>query len=168
MYCYCLFCETAKCASVAAEAEKRMPIVRAIRPQRVQHTRTRDHTADPVHDLLPGYVFLYAKEKITDFSVLRTMNGFLRCLCDHERCYELQDADERFAMMLLEKNGVIGKTRVYQEGDRIRLCEGAFSGVTAEILKVDRRNMRMLIELPFAHTMARTWVEYETVQNEGD
>ena len=63
---------------------------------------------------------------------------------------------------------MIGKTRVYQEGDRIRLCEGAFSGVTAEILKVDRRNMRMLIELPFARTVAKTWVEYETVAKEED
>ena len=64
----------------------------------------------------------------------------------------------------LEKNGIIGKTRVYQEGDRIRLCEGAFSGITAEILKVDRRNKRMKIQIRLAGNKVQTWVEYEIIQ----
>ena len=48
------------------------------------------------------------------------MDSVLRCLRDSAGRYELTGNDEEFALMLLEKNGIIGKTMVYQEGDRIR------------------------------------------------
>ena len=50
--------------------------------------------------------------------------------------------------------------------DRIRIREGAFEGVPAEIVKVDRRRARMMIEIPFANRSVRTWVEYEIVEPE--
>ena len=46
----------------------------------------------------------------------------------------------------------------------IYVCEGAYRGVTAKILKVDRRNMRMQVEIPFASRSVKTWVEYEIVK----
>ena len=67
--------------------------------------------------------------------------------------------------MLLRKDGVIGKTPVYQEGQMIRIREGAFFGVEARILRVNRRNMRMQLELPFDHCPVKTWVEYEVVES---
>ena len=66
---------------------------------------------------------------------------------------------------LLKKDGVIGKTKVYQEGQMIRICEGAYEGVETKILKVNRRNMRMQIEIPFASQKIKTWVEYEMVES---
>ena len=71
--------------------------------------------------------------------------------------------------MILEKNGVIGKTKVYREGQMIRVCQGAYAGLETKILKVNPRNMRMQIEIPFANMYIRTWVEYEVVSDrEGD
>ncbi len=67
-----------------------------------------------------------------------------------EKQYELTGSDEAFALMLLRQNGIIGKTQVYQEGQMIRICEGAYEGIETRILKVNRRNMRMQIEIPFA------------------
>ena len=66
--------------------------------------------------------------------------------------------------MLLEKDGVIGKTQVDQEGQIIRIAGGVFEGVTAKILKVERRLSRMQIEIPFARQLVKTWVEYEIVE----
>ena len=66
--------------------------------------------------------------------------------------------------MLRQRGGVIGKTQVYAEGDRIRLKEGSFAGVEAEILKVNRRNTRMQIRLTFAGNPVCPWVEYEIVE----
>ena len=60
----------------------------------------------------------------------------------------------------------IKKTEVYQEGDRIRIREGVFEGLSTSILKVDRRCKRMLIEIPLIRQPVRTWVEYEIVERE--
>ena len=52
---------------------------------------------------------------------------------------------------------------MYEVNQIIRVCEGVYKGVQAQVLKVDRRNMRMQIELPFAGRSVKTWVEYEIV-----
>ena len=163
MYCYCLFCETAKCQAIAREAEALLDC-RAISPKQVQHTRSQGRMVDFVHDLLPGYVFLYLTDGPLPLLPLRRISGILKCLRNGDGTYELRGDDEQFALMLLEKGGVIGKTPVYQEGEMIRLKEGAFANVPTRILKVNRRNMRMQIEIPFANTRVKTWVEYEMVE----
>lgn len=163
MFTYCLFCETAKCRSVV-NAVMQMISCRAIYPKQVQHTRSQGKMVDIEHDLLPGYVFLYSEGEPLDITQLRSIQGIIRCLSNMEKQYELTGSDEQFALMLLQKNGVIGKTQVYQEGQMIRICEGAFQDIEAKILRVNRRNMRMEIEIPFAGRPVHTWVEYEIVK----
>ena len=162
MFTYCLFCETGKCGYVASIVAEQFSC-RAISPKQVQHTWSKGKMVDIVHDLLPGYVFVYLEEKLKDISSLRAIQGVIRCLSSQDRQYELAGTDEQFALMLLQKDGVIGKTKVYEEGQMIRICQGAFEGVETQILKVNRRNMRMQIEIPFAGRPVRTWVEYEIV-----
>ena len=163
MFTYCLFCETAKCGYVAYSAEKKYGC-RAISPKQVQHTWSKGKMADIEHDLLPGYVFLYSENRRLRGESLRTIEGVIRCLADLENRCELSGSDEQFALMLLQSNGVIGKTKVYQEGSLIRICQGVYEGVEARILKVNHRNTRMQIEIPFASQKIRTWVEYEIVE----
>ena len=168
LFTYCLFCETAKCDYVANSAQQLFQC-RAIYPKMIQHTWSMGKMVDIVHNLLPGYVFLYAEKQRLPAALLRSIQGVIRCLADQDQCCELSGGDEQFAMMLLQKNGIIGKTKVYQEGQLIRICEGAYKGVESRILKVNRRNMRMQIEIPFANQGIKTWVEYEIVtQNESD
>lgn len=168
MYTYCLFCETAKCQNIARSLMNKLPC-RAFSPKQVQHTWSKGQMVDIVHDLLPGYVFVYLEDQKLDIASLHSVQGILRCLCSQDRQYELAGADEQFALMLLQKDGVIGKTKVYEEGQMIRICQGAFEGVETKILKVNRRNMRMQIEIPFAGRPVKTWVEYEVVKSvDGD
>ena len=168
MYIYCLFCATEKCAAIARTAMELFSC-RALSPRQVQHTWSKGKMIDRENALLPGYVFLYFQEKVPSVSVFHSMNGVIRCLCDTSNQYELAGADAQFAMMLYHKNGVIGKTSVYREGQRIRVCQGAFEGLDTKILKVDHRNSRILIEIPFAMRRVKTWVEYEIVESsEGD
>ena len=162
MFTYCLFCETAKCGYIANTAMQKLSC-RAISPKQIQHTWSQGKMVDIEHDLLPGYVFLYMEEPL-DIDLLHSIQGVIRCLSSMDKQYELSGSDEAFALMLLEKNGVIGKTQVYQEGQMIRICEGVYEGVETRILKVNRRNMRMQIEIPFAERQVRTWVEYEIVK----
>lgn len=162
MYCYCLFCETQKCQAVVQLIESRLGC-RAIYPKQVQHIRKQGTMMDIERDLLPGYVFLYA-ESISD-NLLKNMHigGVLKALCNLDGSCELKDEDEQFALMLLERQGKIGRTKVYEEGQEIRICQGAFGGTTSRILKLDHRNGRMQVEISFARQKVRTWVEYEMI-----
>lgn len=165
MFTYCLFCETVKCGFVAADAERTLNC-RAIKPIQVQHTWRKENGVggyvDIEHDLLPGYVFLYAEEKL-EIRNIKALQGVIRVLETETGVYELTGADELFAAMLYHKDGVVGKTKVYQEGERIRIADKAYKGLETVILKVNKKNMRMLIEIPFAKTPVKTWVEYEMV-----
>ena len=111
MYTYCLFCETGKCEYVARAAMQAFPC-RAISPRQIQHTWSRGAMIDREHDLLPGYVFLYFEEALQFPQELRKVDRIIRCLRDTDQTYELKGGDEEFAMMLLRKDGVLGKTQV--------------------------------------------------------
>ncbi len=165
MYSYCLFCETQKCRALARELRRAcgFPV---IAPRTVQHTWSCGAMTDREHDLLPGYLFLYTEARIEDVRTLRSFSGVLRILGEKDDGYALKGRDEQFALALLSLGGVVGKTRVYEEGQMIRLADDAFQGVEAKILKVNHRNQRLQIELPFAGTLVKTWVEYEMVKTD--
>lgn len=162
MYAYCFFCETARCGYIARTAEQILQC-KAISPKQVQHTWHQGKMVDVIHDLLPGYVFIYTENEPLDIVRIREISGVIRCLSSSESHYELTDTDKQFAVMLYEHQGVIGKTKVYQEGQMIRICQGAFEGVETKILKVNRHKQRMQIEIPFANMPVKTWVEFEIV-----
>ena len=65
--------------------------------------------------------------------------------------------------MILRKGGIIGKTEVTETDGRFTITNETFRGVPVEILKVDRRTMRMKIEMRIAGNRDQTWVEYEIV-----
>ena len=163
MRTYCLFCETSKCGCVAKTAARKLSC-RDILHKQVQHTWSKGKMVDIEHDLLPGYVFLYLEEEPLNVLAVKEIDGVIRCLCDGEKRYELSGSDKQFAMMLLKKDGIIGKTKVYREGQMIRICEGAYQGLETKILKVNHQKSRMQIEIPFANLPVRTWVEFEIVQ----
>ena len=176
MVIYCLFCEPGK-GEYVRRAATALFDCRAIYPKQIQHRR-KDAEKSPnkrngeyeeyrnvERDLLPGYVFLYFEKDPPTIWRLNRMDDVIRCLSNSAGNFELTDNDEEFALMLLEKNGIIGKTMVYQEGDHLTICKGAFKNVPATILKVDRRNNLMQVEILFARQPVKTWLEYEIVDS---
>ena len=155
-----------KCGYVAKTAENKLGC-RAIYPKQIQHTWQKGKMTDIEHDLLPGYVFLYFDSGHLDINAVYSIPGVIRCLSDRDRQYELAGSDEAFAMMLLHKNGKIGKTEVYEIGKTFRIRDGLFGGIEAKILKVNRQKKRMQIEMPFANMQVKTWVEYEIISDSG-
>ena len=119
---------------------------------------------DRIHDLLPGYVFLYFEDPVTFPWQLRKVDRIIRCLRDTNLDYELHGSDQEFAEMLYKKDGVIGRTEVTETNGRFTIADETFRNLHAEILKVDRRNKRMKIEILFANNKVQTWVEYEIIQ----
>lgn len=165
MICYCLFCDTVRCGTIAKELERHFPL-KAISPKMIQHTWSKGNMIDREQDLLPGYIFLYTEEPWEKVGTLWRLKGIHRILGEREDGYALQGTDERFALALLKLGGTLGKTPVYEVGQRIHLADEAFAGVEAKILKVNHRNHRLQIELPFADTLVKTWVEYEMIERD--
>ena len=66
--------------------------------------------------------------------------------------------------MLLRKGGVIGRTEVTETDGHLAITDETFEGIPVEILKVDRRNSRMKIEMLVVNNKVQTWVEYEIVE----
>lgn len=163
MFAYCLFCQTEKSESICKAAISSFQC-RAVSPRQIQHTWSKGKMIDIERDLLPGYIFLYFDDEYPDVSNFRKLHGVIRCLSDSSCRYTLTGSDEQFALTLLQLGGRIGKTKVYREGDLIRISEGVFSGLEANILKVDRRASRMQVEIPFAGRSVKTWLEYEIVE----
>ena len=165
MYTYCLFCETGKCDYVARAAMQAFPC-RAISPKQIQHTWSKGTVIDREHDLLPGYVFLYFEEPLRFPQELRKVDRIIRCLRNTDLAYELTGSDDEFARMILQKDGVLGKTQVTETDGRFTLADDTFQAIPTRILKVDRRNHRMKIEIQVTGKAVQTWVEYEIVQKE--
>lgn len=61
MYTYCVFCETVRCDYVARTAEQTLHC-KSVSPKQVQHTWFQGKMVDVLHDLFPGYVFMYTDE----------------------------------------------------------------------------------------------------------
>lgn len=164
MECYCLFCKTPRCASIASLLSNR-PGYSAISPKLVQRKWVKGSCVEEVRDLLPGYVFVYTEEPLEAYDALRALDGVLRLLGRSEDGYRLDGEDERFARMLHDNGGVIGILRAFEAGDRIRLAADALPGYEGEIIQVDRRKGRAQVLIRFDEREIRLWVGFDLIGN---
>ena len=162
MYTYCLYCEAGKCGYVAIALASKMDC-QVIIPKQVQHTWDKGKMVNRVHNLFPGYLFLYSEQPL-EMSHCLKIPGVVRCLSTGEDSYELHGTDEKFALFLLDKNGIIGKVLVTEQDGMLEISPESLRRADVSIIKVDRRNTRMQIEIRlFRHTL-RTWIEYEIAE----
>ena len=162
MYAYCLFCETIKCEAVVEDIRRRYGW-RVFYPKIIQRKWVKGTALEELRTLLPGYVFVYTDEPVEYPRAAFRLSFVVRLLGDEEVNYVLQADDEKFAMMLLGCGGTIGILKAYQEGDRVKLAEGALGGIEGEIIKLDRRHGRAKIQYQFAGTACTTWVGYDLI-----
>ena len=162
MYAYCLFCQTQRCAAIARYIQATTGM-RCFTPQIIQRKWVHGEPLEEKHSWLPGYVFLYTPEPI---QPIRHVDGVIRWLCDSKQNYELSGEDYDFAMMLLQKDGIIGTVRLAQVGDRVHLTDGAWAGMNGSIIRVDRQRKRCCVEFRFDATVRNVWVGYEIVETD--
>ena len=162
MYAYCLFCDTVKCESVAEDIRRRYGW-QSLSPKIIQRKWVKGVAFEELWPLLPGYVFVYTDEAVEYPYVTFRLDNVIRVLGDRDINCVLQGDDERFARMLYQCDGTIGILRAYQEGDRVKLAEGALGSVGGEIIKLDRRRGRAKIQYQFAGTACTTWVGYDLI-----
>lgn len=164
MFAYCLFCNAARCTAIADHIERDYGC-RAIQPKIVQQKWVRGKLSRETHDLLPGYIFLFAKEPIESFSAFRDIDSVYRILGEVANGYRLANEDLAFAMALYGSGGTIDRFKAFREGDRVHLVKGAAGGMEGEILRLDRRG-RALVRCRFDDKSLDLWVGLEMVEKD--
>ena len=158
MHAYCLFCETRKCESIAGQIETRLGY-RSFSPRIIQRKWVKGVAQEESHSWLPGYIFVYTEEPVPPrFRI----DGVLRVLGNAE----LSGNDLEFAQMIYEKKGVIGTIRLVEEGDRCKVADPAWQGMSGTVVKLDRGRKRCCVEFHFDETQWRVWVGYELVERD--
>ena len=165
MYVYCLFCRTQRCARIAQLMEIR-GIKRAFSPRILQRKRVQGKNEIHYADLLPGYVFLFHEEKLTDFSVFFGIDGVIRKVGDADEWYELQGQDREFALQLLEKDGEVGSMQLLKIGQEVTLADPLFAGGRGKVTKIDYRKQRARVDFTFRGNECHTWVALEDVKQD--
>ena len=157
MYAYCLFCETQKCKTIASIIEHKYG-VRSISPEIIQRKWTKGVCEEKRHDWLPGYVFLYSEEPITE--PIR-VSGIIRKLGDGDG--ELKDEDLAFANMLYDHNGVMGIIQLAEVGQYCTVDDPLWQKMEGKVIKIDRGRKRCCVEFNFDNTRRTVWLGYELI-----
>ena len=158
-----MFCLTQRCKVIAKLMEIR-GAGRAFSPQVIRKQRKQGVNVEKKYDLLPGYVFIYSEEKLTDYRLFYGMDGVIRRVGRRDDGYELEGSDLDFAMKLLEKDGVVGSMKAYKIGDEVTLADPLFNGCRGKVTAIDYRKERAKVEFVFDNNCSSTWVALEEVE----
>ncbi len=163
MFAYCLFCQTQRCARIAQILEIK-GMSRAFSPQIMQRQRVKGENLKRFVDLLPGYVFVFSEEQLTDYAVFWGIDGVIRKLGQADEWYELKGSDRTFALDLLDKGGVVGSMKVFKTGDEVTLDDPLFANVHGKVTQIDYRKERARVDFTFRGNDCHTWIALEDVK----
>ena len=164
MYVYCLFCLTQRCKIIAKLMEIR-GAHRAFSPQIIRKQRKKGENVKKQFDLLPGYIFIYNEERMTDYQEFCGMDGVIRRVGRTEKGYELTGPDLDFAMRLYEKDGVVGSLKACRIGDQVKLEDPLFSACEGRVVSIDYRKERAKVSFVFDNTKREIWVSLDEVKH---
>lgn len=104
--------------------------------------------------MLPGYVFLYYKDKLPD-DILRKLVRHYKLLEYDTGKRELWGYDYEYAMWIYSHNGRIEESKALCEGDTIKVVDGPLAEGIGKIIKLDRHKRRAWVEFDFAGRVFR-------------
>lgn len=162
MNVYCVHYNTDRRVKIATFAEKVFGC-EVINPRIIQRKWVRKDALEVVHDLLPGYMFLYSESAIDEIEILANVEGVYRILGSKQGGWRLYGSDRAFAEMLYRNEGEIGIVQAYWDEGRLKLMDRLFDSFDGAIVKIDRRQ-RALVQYMFDGRPFSVWVGYDVVQ----
>jgi transcriptional antiterminator NusG len=169
---YCVACRTGGEAKVRAHLNKFFARelegrheVRVFFPMRKMFERRKGKRLVSDQPILPGYLMLCTELDLSPFSLevgrIPGSYGFLRNL-DKSVC--LRGADREYAAWIMGHNGVIKPSKVvYRKGSPIKVTEGPLANLHGNIVRVDHRGARVLVEFDFAGVVRRVSLPVEFI-----
>lgn len=155
---------TQRCRAIAQLMEIR-GAYRAFSPRIIRKQRKQGENIKKEFDLLPGYVFVYNEERLTDYRHFFGMDGVIRRVGRTDQGYELAGPDLDFAMRLLEKDGLVGGMTAYRLGDGVTLEDPLFSGCEGQVTEIDYRKERAKVAFVFDNARREIWISLDEVRH---
>ena len=159
----CLFCETGKEDRVVATVQEDSSD-RAIFARRVRFIKRNGEWVATAIPLFPGYVFVYSEREEASNSRFRRIPNVIRVLTYEDGVDRLTGGDLEFADWLWRVNGRIDVIRAAQVGDRVEIADSALKEMHGRILKLNKRQRKMLIALETQSIPMQVWLSYELIE----
>ena len=159
----CLFCRTGREETVLRLIERRDPGIRAIAPEKVRYRRMGGRAIEERARLFPGYIFFCADGDCQAGGLAR-MDDVLRLLRDADGDWRLKGDDGRIARALFENEGLIGLSKAYYEGDRIKVVSGFLKEFEGAISRVNHRARSAEIKIRLDDKTLTVWLGFELIE----
>lgn len=159
----CLFCKTGKEQSVAEQIQTTCPNVRATTMRQLKYRTCKKVKTQEEAILLPSYVFFEAPSFMEPSIEFPTQN-VIRILSMDNGIWQLQGEDERFVRWIFQYDGLLGFSKAYKAGDRIRIISGPLKDMEGKIRRVDKRGMSGQVILSFYGKDIPVWLGFELVR----
>ncbi|AEV29472.1 transcription antiterminator [Sphaerochaeta pleomorpha str. Grapes] len=169
---YCVACRTGGEAKVRAHLNKfftrelgDLNDVRVFFPMRKMFERRKGKQMVTDQPILPGYLMLSSAQSLDlmmiDVERIPGSYGFLRNI-DKSIC--LKASDMEYAAWIMGNNGVIKPSKViFNEGEPIKVTEGPLMNLHGNIVRIDHRGSRVLVEFDFAGVVRRVSMPVEFI-----
>lgn len=145
---YCIFCRSGCEEKVTGIITKYTPEIQAYAPKRIMREKKRGKWTQRELALLPGYVFLFGEEIENIRSCLKG-NDIYKVLQYDDGIRKLAGSDHEYAMWILSHSGKITPSKVFEDGDEIRVIDGPLGNCTGKIVRLDKRKRRAIVEFEF-------------------
>ncbi len=162
----CLFCRSGKEERVARDFERLYPDVRAVAPAKLRYRRTGGRAVEERVALLPGYVFFRARE-LGSLRKLFAHEDVYRLLTYEDREWRLHGGDAEIADAFFRQNGLVGLSRAWYEGDRIRIADGFLKDYEGAVTRVNHRAKTAEVRVRFQEKTVTMWLGFELITPEG-
>lgn len=159
----CLFCRTGREKRIAEEIETELPDVRVIFAEKLRRRRQGRSSVEECVGLFPGYLFFRAAADRNVLPIARHSDVF-RLLRDSEGIWHLRGSDLALARELFRNDGVVGFSKAYYEGDRIRITDGMLKAYEGQIIRVNRRSQTAQIALGLGDREITAWLGFELIE----
>ena len=157
----CLFCTTGKEMTVARMVHAVYPEVRATAARQEKHKSVNGKKTRVEAVILPSYVFFEAPADMESIALMPSTD-VIRVL-SYEGDWRLAGEDEQFAKWLFQYDGLLGFSKAYREGERIRIISGPLKDMEGQIKRVDKRGHSGQVELQFNQKKVLAWLGFEIV-----
>lgn len=163
----CCFCLTGKEQMVVEQIHRTLPDVHALVARREKHKSVGGKKKRVEEVMLPGYVFFEAPKDMEPFTCF-PREYIVRILAMENNIWQLIGEDMRFARWLFQYNGLIGFSKAYKEGERIRIISGPLKDMEGNIIRVDKRGRSGQVILEFSGNRVPVWLGFELVQGQSE
>ena len=156
----CAFCITGKEHALAELINRFSPGVRAIVARKENFHSEHGVKTRVEKIILPGYVFFRAPKE-GDPDIPR--DHLIRVLTLDDGDWRLAGDDERFAEWLFQYGGLLGFSKAYREGDRIKIVDGPLKDMEGQIQRVDKRGHSGQVALEFNGHVTMVWLGFDLI-----